>query len=312
MKRTPPRPQRNQNTSQSDNSTLPNPASEVDNISTPNNMTQRHKRPRPEDSPTKTDFENFKDEITTMFISWQEEQNTNIKKLIADMAEIKIQNSCIQKTNSDIETSIQFLSTQFDDVNKKIQVIEADLEQYQQKITFLEERVEEHERKLVMNRLEIRNVPHTNRETQEELIKVSLDTFKAINTDINSSDIQDIRRLPGKPEMKKPIIVTLNTSTKKNNIIKAARTYNQANKCNKLNSAMVGIEGPSVPIYIAELLTAKARKLYFQCRELVRNGHFKYCWTANGSVLLRKEDGAQPISIKDEQQIIDLKKKLSV
>ncbi|KAG7308267.1 hypothetical protein JYU34_006949 [Plutella xylostella] len=107
---------------------------------------------------------------------------------------------------------------------------------------------------------------------------------------------------------KKTIVVGFSSSNLKNKILKSAKQYNTECKGMKLNSSNINIEGPPTPIYIAEHLTPKARKLYFLGRELVKDKIFKHCWTANGKILLRKNDGSQIIVLTEEDQIIALRK----
>jgi hypothetical protein len=87
----------------------------------------------------------------------------------------------------------------------------------------------------------------------------------------------------------------------------AIREYNKLHPNEKYNTTCLNIVGEMQPVYIAESLTPRARRLHYLARDLRKNYNFKYCWTWQGKVFVKQEDGSKPIWIKSEHQIETLK-----
>lgn len=245
-------------------------------------------------------------ELKNLLISWRHEHVEQLNKIQNSLTVMQGEISEIKKTNSEIEKSLDFLYEKHNDLNIKFASLEHKSSSHELRIKELEYALEEQTRKSVLNVLEIRNVPHKEKETQTELLNIVNTVFTEISAEVSTSEIQDIRRLPSKTE-KKTILVTLNSVILKRKILMSAKAYNTKNKKNKLNSSIVNSDSPSEPLYVDEHLTPKAKRLYYLGRQLSKSGEFKYCWTSNGRVLLRKEDGSKTVMITEESQIENLK-----
>lgn len=66
------------------------------------------------------------------------------------------------------------------------------------------------------------------------------------------------------------------------------------------------MDGDRRPIYVAEYLPPSSRRLFFAAREFAKLKEFKFCWTNNGNVFLRKNEGDKQILIKTEQTLREL------
>lgn len=243
----------------------------------------------------------------------QESLNTNSakhKEVIEDMhaiiSEIKSQNILLQKSTDSIEKCVDNLSTKLDDVSIKVSTLEENCSANDKQISLIESKIEELDRQASLTLLEIRNVPTKPKENLDDLLKIAIDTAKTANVEISNKDIKDIRRLPGKPEANKPIVVNLNSAIDKKNLIKGIKAFNSSNKNDKFNSTHLGLEGPSKAVYVGEHLTAKAKRLFYLSREYAKSKDYKYCWTSSGRVFLRKDDNAPYILIANEKQLEDI------
>ncbi|CAK1599750.1 unnamed protein product [Parnassius mnemosyne] len=118
---------------------------------------------------------------------------------------------------------------------------------------------------------------------------------------------KDVFRLNSKTG--KTTIVTEFTSViVKNSVIQAAKTFNKQHPDQRLNSAMIGFKEQVRPIYVSEALTNKGRRLFFLARSYAKTEGYKFCWTSHGKVYLRKTAESPHIEVKDETQLLDLKK----
>lgn len=271
---------------------------------TPTFVSQRNKRQR-ECSEEK--FLSFKEEITHLISDWKNTQNSLLEKLVTEVATIKEQNNQIKKSNEDIEKGIEFLNNQYEDMVKKIENLEKERKQHLLQIASLVSRVEDMERSLKASTIEIRNVPlPTQRETKGDLCQIVQNTCKTLNVNVSQKDIRDVYRITTKSG-KGTIIADITSVITKAEIIQGVKTYNKQHPEQKLNSAVIGLKGNQCPIYVSEALTSKARRLFFLARDLVRSNEYKFCWTSNGKVYLRKSLDATHIEVRDEMQLASLR-----
>lgn len=187
------------------------------------NISTRHKRPRDELSPT-NELQDFKHEIMQMLATWKKEQESHLKsfldeqsssmtKLVAEIAELKLQNSAIHNSNMEIEKTVGFISKQYDDMLKQIDVLQKDKQGYRDYIQTLEAKIQDLQQSTRSSSVEIRNVPHLKeKESVAELTDIISKVGAAVNVPINSIHIRDIYRLPGKPGSTSRPIVTEFTS----------------------------------------------------------------------------------------------------
>lgn len=255
-------------------------------------------------------FLTFKNEFLQLMSQWNSNQEKKLEDIHKSMSEITSKMSEIQQKNREIEKSIEFLAAQYEETNNKVSTLDLKSTEYDQRISKLEASLENLQRRNCLNLLEIRNIPISPQESSNYPMQIVSKIMKTVSAGIPDSEVQEARRLPSKTEARS-ILVTLNSTTSKMKILKAVKDYNIQNKGQKLSTATIGLTSSSQPIYVAEYLTPNARRLYYLGRELQKEGIVKYCWTANGRILLRKDDGAKIITVNDEQQIHQLKEKIS-
>ena len=282
------------------------------------NMTSRSKRPRSESSPNNNELLDFKQELRQLLTTWKNEQedylkkianeqSTQLKNLISEIAELKLQNSSLHKSFLDIEKSVSFISKQYDDVSIKIESLEKEKKGYRDSIQQLETKLQDLQQLSRSSVIEIRNVPHKEKESAADLTSIINKICTTINIPIDITRVRDCYRLPGKPGAVRPIVAEFTNVETKNQMITAIRNYNQKHPNEgRLNTLNIGLPGDRRPIYVAEYLPASARKLFFAAREFSKRNEFKFCWTANGNIFIRKEEGAKHHLIKSEHSLSEL------
>lgn len=247
------------------------------------------------------------DELKRLLLEWKESQTKTLDKLAADISEIKNQNLRISETNTEIEKSLEFLHSHFSSLQEKVQILENERKDNLLRITTLESKIEDMERSMISGTVEIRSVPlKDNKIDKAQLSDIVLNTCKAINVDIQKNDINDVFVLKSKAECK-TIITEFKSKNIKHEIINKAKTYNKNNPNNKLNTTTIGLDNHSKPIYVSEALTPKGRRLFFLARDTAKIANYKYCWTKNVRIYMRKTDETQYIEVKDEAQLNSLK-----
>jgi hypothetical protein len=264
-------------------------------------ITQRIKRPR--ESCCEDLLEKFKDEMKSMILDMSKNQNDSLAKLVKDVAEIKIQNSSIQKSNQEIEKSLQFLSDQFDSVSTRVEALEKERKEHLLHIASLETRVEDIQRTLKSSMVEIRNVPcPSKKESSADLTTIIQNTCGVLRVEVHANDIKDVYRIKGKSGTS-TIVADFTRSTIKQEVIKSAKMYNKQHPNGRLNSNLIGLPGNPVPVYISESLTNKGRRLLYLARNFIASANYKYCWTSHGRVFVRRNDDTSHIEIKSEADL---------
>lgn len=276
----------------------------------PNSDSRKKRRLRNqphEDILVKDDFEIFKKEIKDMLCDWKKEQDATFHKLSQDISEVKRQNLEIQRINIEMEKSLNFLSNEYEDIKRKLQTTETLCMEQQKIITTLSDRMEDFERQANSSQIEIRNIPHTMSESKENLKSTVCSLMNTINATVSNTDIYDTYRFSNKENNKKTVIVKLTTPLIKENIIKSFKNYNK-NNSTSLNTSCLGYKDNVQKIFISEMLSKKAKRLFFLARETAKSCNYSYCWTAHGRVFLRKTEGAPQVLVKSEQQLELIKK----
>ncbi|XP_037977412.2 uncharacterized protein LOC119694682 [Plutella xylostella] len=245
----------------------------------------------------------FMDEMRSLMASQE-------KKLKSMETTFKDSVKEISNQNKDIRASIEFISKMYDEMRVKIDTYEKQQKKDHLYIKTLEDRIDNIERGMRSSSLEVRNIPVKSTESKDDLIKIVKDIGSVLNTPIEASEIKELFRTKKRNSNNSPIIVEFTSVLKKEKIINSIKKYKQE-KRDIMKTSHINIQGPVVPIHISENLTFKMKRLHFLAREFARSHEYKYCWTSNGNVYIRKTDGQTAIRLNNEadlEKIISEKK----
>lgn len=242
-------------------------------------------------------MDDFMNKMKEMFSVFTMEQDKKLSVLQTSINDIKLQNNEIVK-------SLEFLSSRYEELREKVDVLERDRSQNRTYIDSLENKIEVLERKSRNNSIEIRNVPKLVKTESRQNLR---DTIKKISSvlsvNVEDVDIRDIFRVNTRKDKDKPIVVDFTTTKKREDLLQGLRAFNRINRSSKLNTTQIGIRGVTEPIYISEYLTFRAKKLHHLARDFAKANKYDFCWTQNGTVLLRKKEGTPTIRIDSESDL---------
>lgn len=287
-------------------------------------VSTRNKRLRIESQEGDTDtdkFTEFKNEIKNMlclwktdqdsaFATWKSEQDSMFKKLVLDITEVKSKCNDIQKTNQELEKSLEFINRQYDEMQSRIKALEREKKENRDSLLSLEGKIQELQRMSRSSTIEIRNIPQNEKETTADLVNTVLKIGTALNVNLQPADVRDISRGYAKPGSHGNITVEFTKVQLKYDILTSARNFNKLRKpAEKLNTQHIGLPGENKPFYIDEHLSPSLKKLFFEARVYAKENGYKFCWTSNSRVFLRKEQGSKQILIRSEQCLRDLEVK---
>lgn len=212
----------------------------------------------------------------------------------------------IKKYNEKTEQKIETLTAHYEQISLKATKLSNDNAANCSKIKQLEDKIDDLNRQSCAFKLEIRNIPSTERESAHDLHLVVSNLLKTLKIQTQISDIRSIRRLPGRPDVPRPIVIEATTMKMKQNILQEIRNFNKTNRAAKLSTTHLnipGFENSPRPVYVGEHLTYKTKSLFYKARAFARDNNYAFCWTSNGQVLLRQEEGSKGIVIRDEEQL---------
>ena len=124
-------------------------------------------------------------------------------------------------------------------------------------------------------------------------------------TDINfvsragPRDRKESHRLP------RPLIVSFCRRTKREIFLKQAKARRS------LDSRDIVGNGPERKVFVNERLTAENRRLFRTSRKWAADNDYKYCWSRNGKIFVRRRegrDGSPPIQIHHEDNLQNIPK----
>ncbi|XP_047543297.1 uncharacterized protein LOC125075633 [Vanessa atalanta] len=263
------------------------------------NITTRNKKRRAEDEVTGT--ENIMEAMNRLFDTFSRDQEKRFH-------ELKSAVSNIEKQNTDIFNSLDFLSAKYDEALKKIQLLEKEKKEDLHRILLLEDRIESLERKSRSSGIEIRNIPvlqeSKKKDTKEELCDVIVNLGKTVNIEVQEEDIKDVQSFKSTKNSSKTISVEFTSAITEDKVMLAIKKFNHGKKFeDKLNTTHLGFKEGKKPIFVKEMLTKKTHKLFYASRLYAKNNNFTYCWTSRGNVYLRKAENSPQIKINSESDL---------
>lgn len=168
-----------------------------------------------------------------------------------------------------------------------------------QRVTDLEEQLNSQEQQSLRNELEILGLPETPNENPHHLVLIMA---SKIGVSINENDLDFVARvgsrkdsgIPARVESThtRPLVVKFTRNNKRNEFLKAGRSRRN------LSSADLEVAGPPRKLFFNERLTKLNRALFRDARAHKERAGFKFCWTSNGIILVRKREGTKPIVIR--------------
>ncbi|XP_013181496.1 PREDICTED: uncharacterized protein LOC106127791 [Papilio xuthus] len=209
-------------------------------------------------------------------------------------------------TLKDLKSSIEFLSADYDRVKTDLQICNEKLMSLTKENTKLTESVKDLNSRLSMleqysreRNIEINGIPEGK---EENLFTVVKQLCTTVSVPIMDNDIVTcvrIRKMNPQSKIPRPVVVKLQSTKLRDEIIAGLSKFNRRDRENKLNTSHLGYGCSKQPIYVSEHLTPYLKSLHAQTRLLAREKKYKYVWIRNGRILVRKDDNSPAIPIKN-------------
>lgn len=200
--------------------------------------------------------------------------------------------------------SLNFISSKFDELQKENKEMRKSLNEeikarkrLTERVEELEEVLESGERSTVRNNIVMSGIERQER--RERTTEIVLKVLKAMNININESEIVNARRMDDNKESS-PIIVELKTKDQQNEILKTRKTIGA------ISTVECSLKGKTSNIYINEQLTRRTSNLFFRARETKKDKLYKYLWTRENKIYIKKSETSNKIRIKSIEDLISL------
>ena len=207
---------------------------------------------------------------------------------------------------NELQKSQIFISKEYETMKKKMDETKQIEKNNSHQLKNIENECEEIKNKLLAKETELDNLEQYGRrenlefhgvpvQQNENTNKIIQNLLKRINLDINENEISTSHRLnSNKENIPPPIIVRFSKRDTRNKIYANKRKFN----------AVTNFGIPEMNnLYINENLTKKRSELLAKTRKAKYEAKYKYLWTKNGNIFVRKSDQAQSLHIKSEQDI---------
>lgn len=189
--------------------------------------------------------------------------NSNlIKDLKTTIIDLQNSNKILQRKQEDLISENTNMKKQIGELKQDI----VDLKQYSRRCN-----------------LEISNLP----ETENEDIKQVMSNIQEF-ADISFVDnISALHRVPSfNKDKPKPIICQLNNKSLRDTLLKKLRSI-------KISARQINPRFPDLPVYFNEHLAPEIKNLFFHARKAKSELNFKFCWTRDGKIFLRKNESSK-------------------
>uniref|UniRef100_A0A8D8Y1M0 FP protein C-terminal domain-containing protein n=1 Tax=Cacopsylla melanoneura TaxID=428564 RepID=A0A8D8Y1M0_9HEMI len=205
----------------------------------------------------------FKKEINMELREFEKSMNFNsgkIDEFLVEMKELREKQAALEKENYELRRQV-----------KSMAIIIEDLDQYSRN-----------------RNIQIDNVPE---EQDEDLKEMVINVGKKLDVEIETKEIDAIHRLPTtRKESIKPIVVQFTTRQVRENIMSKRKT--------KITTRDLKMAGEEKIVYINEHLTRNKKSIMFEARKLKNEKGYKFLWTRNGKIFIRKEERSHVIELR--------------
>lgn len=173
----------------------------------------------------------------------------------------------------------------------------------------LKSELNDREQESLLNDVEITGLPEQKGENPVHFVSV---LATAIGLSLNEQDIVFAERsgaVPRPPQGEsssaaarpRKIVLRFSRRSTHDAYLRAARVRRG------LSSADLGVDGsPAVRVFVNERLSRLNRQLFAKAREECRRRQWKYCWTKEGRIYVRREHGSAVTRIRTDKDICQI------
>ena len=228
----------------------------------------------------------------------QQNLNKELKNKMASLPQASL------TEDTDISKSIDFISEEYDDMKssqrsmeKELKRLSTKLEGIGQKVYAIDKAIEDMYMYSYQYNVKIFGIPQRGpRESATESADICLNLFNKLGaTSISLSDIDIAHRIPNRrPSSFPPAIICKFTRR-----LAKEQVMNRKKEAARVN--VFDITGASsqirTRIQILDHLTPRSQEIFKKAKEFQNNNEYKYCWTKNSVIYLKKDNESATIRV---------------
>ena len=215
---------------------------------------------------------------------------------------------------SDVKKSHEFLSAEYDDLKEKYSKLLKSSKQSERSANQLNlkfdetetnkqyefhkiDGLEQHGRRL---NLEFEGIPE---QKEESVTSIVLAIATKLNLDANFSVLSIAHRLPPKRHKQSDGSTLPPTIILRNSLTSASETQCIREEAKNMKEFLVP---EMTKLFVNENLTHYRKKLFWSIKRAAKANNYKYFWTANSKIFVKRDDNAPVIAIRHESDVDNL------
>ncbi|XP_031340941.1 uncharacterized protein LOC116181804 [Photinus pyralis] len=232
-----------------------------------------------------------------------------LKDIMKELRALSAKNSFItekisacQKSIEDVKTSLHVQEVKVQEYINITENLRSQNASLISQVCQLTSKVNQQEQYSRANTLELHGIPVA---PHEDILKIVISVGNAVNFKITPTVVDVAHRLrPRDNNTNRPsgIIIKFVRRYDKEGFLRAVKSRKNFSSHDLTDNASL-LELPSSQIFAVESLSPYNKQLFHQCRQFKKDHAFKYLWTKNGRIFLRRADGENVSIISNEDEL---------
>ncbi|CAH2097110.1 unnamed protein product [Euphydryas editha] len=202
-----------------------------------------------------------------------------------------------------VGNALVVISKDIEEKTAIIKTLQTDNANLQATVSDLSERLSALEQNMRENNIEINGIPESK---SENLVNTISQLAKTVNQPFADDDFLHVTRvakLNRDSARPRTVVVKLRSTRHRDALLAAVATYNRKNPKNKLSSSHLGVDGPSVPVFVSEHLSPANKSLHAATRKKAKEMAYKFVWVRGGRIYVRKDEFSQAKLIRNTMSL---------
>lgn len=263
--------------------------------------------------PSKDSTDDGSPPVTTKAVAPPSPPSTDLQVLTSEIRLLRQDVLVLREHLAELATSLASCHSRLDEANshltqannriKMLEEREVEVASLRSQVTVLQELLQTQSQFSLRSELEIVGIPETD---NESVGHIALLTAAKVGVTIQDTDIDwtarvGPRRAPDSTnKLPRPIVVRFVRRTKRDEVFRAAKARKG------LTTKDFNTGEKEHRIYINERLTKENRWLFREARRRIAEADFKFCWTHNGNVFVRKREGNPAIQLRSQAKLDEI------
>ena len=205
-----------------------------------------------------------------------------------------------------LSSSLQYLSDEYDDLSAsnsgvvdQLKALSRRLNKLSAEVTRVGNAIDEVEEYSYQFNVKIIGLPEKSSETAAETSALCVKLFQEMGAEVFLSDIDIAHRVPSRQQngAPKPIICKFVRRLAKASVMETRQSASQVNPSNIGLSADSVLDRVRISPQKNRISPPKNNTCCLKRKRFKEQNQYRFCWTKNSSIYLRKSEGSRPIKI---------------